>query len=102
MTQKEFDGYKNSLCKHILKKPTTMKKKADMYEHDIFVENYNFNRMQSEVDNLMSITLDDVAEFYTVRCLENLFKLSNNIHFIIFIEQNKPKWKQKTQVDCTY
>lgn len=71
MDEKEFNDYKISMYNHMLKKPKTLKRKADNYEYDVFVQNYNFNRVQSEVDALKSITLMDIGAFYHVCCLEN-------------------------------
>lgn len=72
MTESQFKEYKNNMYNHILKKPKTLKRKADDYEYDVFVQNYNFNRVQSEADVLMSVTLEDVSRFYYVISLENV------------------------------
>lgn len=71
MSDTQFKDYKISMYNNMLKKPRTLKRKAENYEYDVFVQNYNFNRVQSEVDALRSITINDICKFYNVSCFEN-------------------------------
>lgn len=66
MSEEEFDKYKDALAVKLLEKPKGLLKQAAVYQQEIDIHDYNFNRAQIEVEALKSIVKKDIVKFYHV------------------------------------
>lgn len=67
MSDEEFDRHKKSLAKQRLEKPDTMGILTSVYWCEISTQQYNFDRANIEVAYLMTVTKQQIVQFFKVR-----------------------------------
>lgn len=61
-----FDTWKNKLEAQLLKKVGSMQEQMNIYRYEFTQRMFEFNRAQTEVDALRSVTKTDLLRFYRV------------------------------------
>jgi hypothetical protein len=66
MSTEEFERHKEALKSQKLEKPKRLSSQYSHYMNEIALQQYHFDRSEKEVDILMTITKDQVLEYYKV------------------------------------
>jgi secreted Zn-dependent insulinase-like peptidase len=76
MTTEEFDRHKEALKAQKLEKPKRLSSQYSHYINEIALQQYHFDRNEKEVEILMTITKDQVLEYYKVSSIDVLYRRS--------------------------
>lgn len=76
MSSEEFERHKEALKSQKLEKPKRLSSQYTHYINEIALQQYHFDRNEKEVEILMTLTKEQVLEYYKV----NLTDISVQFH----------------------
>lgn len=64
MSDKDFEGHKDALCKSLTQKYRNMREESSKYAAAIYLGDYNFTHRQRKSQLITQLTKDEMCEFY--------------------------------------